>query len=68
MSKLVIESINDGSIATVCGGQTIIDEKADKVLMPPKAVKKAKVSNIEENFITMPLISDRVLEEQEASR
>ena len=44
MIKLNIESTSEGSIAKFNGGQTIINEKENRCVIPPEASKEAKTS------------------------
>ena len=56
MSKLNIESTSEGSIAKFNGGQTIINEKENRCVIPPEASKEATCSDREEDYITMKLV------------
>jgi len=56
MSKLNIESTSEGSIAKFNGGQTIINEKENRCVIPPKASNEAKASLEAEGYITIALI------------
>lgn len=56
MSKLNIESTSEGSIAKFNGGQTIINEKENRCVIPPEASKEAKTSLEAEEYITIALI------------
>lgn len=56
MSKLNIESTSEGSIAKFNGGQTIINEKENRCVIPPEASKEARASLEAEGYITIVLI------------
>lgn len=56
MSKLNIESTSEGSIAKFNGGQTIINEKENRCVIPPEASKEAEASLKDEEYITIVLI------------
>ena len=56
MSELKIESTNGGSKVKFVGGQTVVDQDQDKIVIPPDASKEATCSDREEDYITMKLI------------
>lgn len=64
MKELKIESTNGGSIAKFVGGQTVIDEEQDKLIVPPEASKEAICSDREEDYITIKLI-EKVQEQEQ---
>ena len=63
MSELKIESTNGGSIAKVCGGQMIVDEKQNQCKIPPEASKEARTSREEEDYITIKLVPNKEIEQ-----